>query len=414
MIKELQRPSDVVKKLLKYTRLKIAEENIDITLALNRISSKDVLAERDIPESNKSVLDGYATYYKSIIGATSSSPVKLRVTGKARVDEKVKVLINPGEAIEVATGTMLPEQLDVVVPLEYTMREGDIIYVMRSLPKYYGISIKGEDIKKGEKILEKGEIIRPWHVGLLAAQGFREVKVYKRLRAAIFDTGNELVEPGQSLPEGKIYDSTRYIVRSYLEDLGLEVIDYGIVGDDEYKIKSMFEKALAEADIVFSIGGTSVGKRDYTVRVLSGLQGLEYFVHGLSLTPGRPAAVAVVSGKPVFALSGMPVAALSELHILFRDFLVKMLGIKGIVVPKVKAQLTRRVVSEPGMLSVFRVKVCRDRNGAYYAEPLRLTGSGLLSTLIRGNGLLIVGEDVTGIEEGELIEVEIIGEIKEC
>lgn len=405
--------SEVVDGLLRAVRLKKRVVRVGLSDAVGMVAAADVRARFDVPPYDRSLLDGYAARHEDVAPASPSAPVVLKVRASVRVHEAYRGEVGRGEAVEVATGSPLPRGSDVVIPYEHAVRSGDEVIVYRSYPRYYGVSKAGEDVRRGEVVLRRGELVRPWHLGLLAAQGLAEVEVFERLRVAVFDTGDELVEPGGELEEGKVYDSTRYLVKGYLRSLGLDVIDLGIVSDDPASVKRAFAEALQLGDIVVSIGGTSVGRRDHTVKVLRALEAVEYFVHGVALTPGRPAAVATVGGKPVFALSGMPVAALTELQVIFREFYRRFMGLKGLVTPVAKARLLRRVASDPGMVTVYRVRVCT-RGGELYAEPLRLTGSGVLSTLIRGNALLIVGEEETGFDEGDEVTVELLSEVGEC
>ena len=391
-------PSKIINEVSRIANISIEEECIETNQKLlSRYSSKDVVAVMDIPPYDRALVDGYACRSQDILYASAESPVVLKL-----VDKDV---INEGECKELNTGDKVPQGADIVVPREYTLRDKDSILVYNSLPPNYGIGLRGEDIRKGEVIIRRGERIRPWHIALASAQGFKCIYVYKLPRAIVFSTGMELLEPGEPYRDGMIYDSTRRLVLSYLKWMGFDVSDGGRVSDDIYMIEKMFRKLLSEYDIIFSTGGTSMGERDYTVKALKRLKP-EYIVHGFAIKPGRPGAIAVVNGKIIMALSGFPVAALSELELVFKPLIEKLLNIR-IDYPKIMGRLTRRIPSQPGITELYRVRIWI-QNGEHFIEPLRLTGSGVLSTLIKGNAFLIVPEDSTGFEEGEKVEVHLV------
>ena len=414
-LRTLSPPNEVVDRVLSALRIKPNKALIHIDKALNRIAAENVYAKIDIPPHNRAVIDGYATLYSSIEGSIQTNPSRLTIVGKIEINElpPSNYLIKPGEAIEVATGSPLPANIDVVIPYEYTQRISNQVLVFKEFPPKYGISYKGEDIRKGEIIVSEGEIIRPWHIALMASQGINKVKVFNKLRSVVLSIGSELIEPGEKLRTGFIYDSTRYLVKNYLRTLGLEVKDLGIIGDDPEEIRRHIVEAMDDYDIVFTIGGTSVGEKDYTVRVLKNLNPT-ILIHGFALKPGRPGAIAVFNKiKLVMALSGFPVAALAELEAIFKPIYAKIMKIKGTLNPIIKAKLAKRIPSEPGIMEIYRVKVCLENN-EYKVYPLKLTGSGILSTLIKANGLLIIPADVTGYDKGDIVEVELIGDISEC
>ncbi len=397
---KLHNVETIVKDILENTRLSIGEEEVSVGVeALGRISSRDVKAVMDIPSFDRSLLDGYAARADDIVYASPESPVSLKIVSKSKGE------IGSKECIELNTGEPIPRGADVIIPYEYTSRSDGTVYVYRSFPSGYGVGLKGEDVRRGDVIIHRGERIRPWHMALMSSQGLPRVHVYRRLRAAVFSTGEEILEPGQPYVDGKIYDSTRRLVLAYLAEIGLKVSDEGLLGDNEDEIYLKFRGLLRDYDIVFSIGGTSLGRRDYTVKALKRLNPRPFY-HGFAIKPGRPGAIGIVDGKIVMALSGFPVAALSELELVFKPIIEQMYNTR-LNYPLVRAKLTKRVPSQPGILELYRVRLWVE-DDEYLVEPLRLTGSGVLSTLIRGNGLLKVPEDSTGFEAGDYVWVEII------
>lgn len=395
---KLTPPSRIIGGVSGKLRLGIGEECVETNhKIIGRYASRNVEAVIDIPPYDRALVDGFACRSKDIAYASQDSPVILRIVDKDEISES--------ECVKLNTGDKVPRGADVVIPREYTSSKGELLLIYRSFPPNYGIGVKGEDIKRGEIIIRKGERLRPWHIALASAQGMKCINVYSLPKVAVFSTGVELLEPGEPYREGMVYDSTRRLVLSYLEWMGFEVEDKGRIDDDIDVIEEMFRRLLRDYDIVLSTGGTSLGERDYTVKALRRLEP-EYMVHGLAIKPGRPGAIAVVEGKLVMALSGFPVAALSELELVFKPLIERVLGLK-ISYPKIIGKLTRRIPSQPGITELYRVRVWID-NREYLVEPLRLTGSGALSTLVRGNGLLIVPENSTGYEEGDIVEVYLV------
>lgn len=409
VFKRLTPVEQVVSEILPRLRIGLSEEEVPLEEALGRYAARDVVARMDIPSEDRAVVDGYAVRSHDTQLASQTSPAVLRLAGRVLIGGYPSSPLGPGDAVEVSTGSPIPEGADAVVMLEHTRVEAGMVYVYRSVAPGYGVSRRGEDVKAGDLLVRRGARIRPWHIGLAAAQGYTALPVYREPCAAVLNVGEEVVEPGEPLGPGKIYDTTGYLVRSYLREMGLRVLSRGRVGDDEDAIERFYREALEECPFAFTIGGTSVGKKDYSARVLERLESVEYYVHGIALKPGRPAAVAVVGGKLAMALSGFPVAALAELQAVFEPAFHRALGLEEPVRPVVRARALRRIPATPGVRHIYRVRVYVDGEGSYYVEPLRLTGSGVLSALARGNGILVVPEDTTGVEEGGVVEVELIG-----
>ncbi len=380
-------------------------EEVPLAEALGRVAAEDVLSPGDVPPRDRSVLDGYAARWTDIAVAGEDSPVRLRVRARVPIDAEDPGSIGPGEAAEVATGSFIPRGADVVVPVEYARESGGFVEVFRAFPAGYGVAVRGEDLKRGEVILPRGEVVSEYHVGVLASVGAARVRVYARPTAVVLNIGDEVVEVGRPLRPGQVYNSTGLMVAAWLARRGVRVLSVKVLPDDEGVIRSEVSAAVEGADFVFTTGGTSVGRKDATVRAVRGMA--DDFLHGLALTPGRPGAVAIVSGKPVVMLSGMPVAAFSELVAVFDEYYRWLLGRGHPWEPVVAARLRRRYASHPGFMNVVRSLTCRGEG--LVVEPLRVTGSGILSTLTRANSYFILPEDVTGLEAGEVVDVRLTG-----
>ncbi len=363
--------------------------------------AEDVKALHDVPPVDKAVLDGFAVSTEDLEEASEVSPARLEICEQ----------YEPGCAVPVNTGDPLPQGTDTVVPIEACKVLGNEVLVFKAFPPGNAISKKGEDLKKGDVIAPRGTYIRPWHVAAMLSQGITNVRVFKP-RVALAATGSELEEPWED--KGKVKNTTAWLVYNFFKErLGVEPDYFGILEDEEERIKKYFKERLEDGyDIIITTGGTSVGRRDYSAKALKEVS--EFHVHGVALTPGRPLALGVKDSKLLVALSGYPVAALSELEVVIWPIVVKTLGLKEPPRPKVKGYLTRRLPVQPNMVHVYRVKVCSENN-KLYVEPLRLTGSGVLSSLLKGNGILIAGlRGETGYDENTLVEVELIGNVVEC
>ncbi len=398
-------------RLLEKAEVRLDTVRIPILEALGRVAAEEIRAPSDVPYSNRSVLDGYAARWIDVAYASEESPAVLKLVGHVPVGARPRMVLGPGEAVKVATGSFLPEGADVVIPKEHALeREGEVL-VYRPFPAGYGVAVKGEDLKKGDVIIRVGDVIDESVVGVLASIGVDGVRVWERPRAALLVVGDEVRPPGSALKPGEVYDSTGFLVEAWLSRRGVRVASKRYLPDSLERIRSAISDIIEFVDFIFTTGGTSVGERDVTVRAVEPLA--DDVVHGLRLTPGRPGGVALVSGKPVIMLSGMPVAAFSELVAVFDPYYRRLLGREDPWETVVTARLSRRYVSHPGMVNVVRSVVCQ-RGADLLVSPLRVTGSGILSTLLKANSYFIVDEDITGLDEGEPVEVRLAGPVRAC
>ncbi|MEM2136615.1 MAG: molybdopterin molybdotransferase MoeA [Candidatus Methanomethylicia archaeon] len=410
--KELIKVDDAVKLMEEAITHRIMEaEEIGIEEALGRINFEDIISPMNIPPFNRAAMDGYAVKAEDTNSASIKNPIILKVIGYVNVGETFEKRIDNGTAVEIATGAPLPEGADAIVPYEDTKRIGEYIEVYS--PAYPGrnVSFIGEDIKVNEKVLLKGTIIRPWNIAVLASINITRIRVLRKFIAGILSTGSELVEPGQKLEEGKIVNSTKIMLKTLIVEDGGRPLDLGIVEDEEDEIRERIEKVIGECDMIITTGGTSVGKTDKTIEAIRKMGGRVIF-HGVSMRPGKPTALAIIDGKPIIMLSGYPVAALTGYQNFVRKAIELMCGVKMPPQPRIMARMARRVASQLGSREYLRVKVVK-RNGEYIAIPLRLTGSGLLSSITKATGMVIISEEEEGIEEGELVEIFLFKQVEE-
>lgn len=398
--------SKALNMLAEQARLSIDAVELDIESSIGFIAAENVFSPIDLPPFDRSAVDGYAVCSEVVSSASPNNPVPLKLISYS------DKLPSCDYAVQISTGVRMPLGADAVVMLEDAYREGDTVYILRSVPKYGNVSRKGEDIKEGEIVIEKGAIIRPVHVAVLSALGITRIKVFRKVRIGLVSTGSEVMPPQQGIEvykKGMILDSTAILLRSALSMFRfIEVNWYGFVKDCEEEIKAVAEKALKENDIVIFTGGTGPGNTDKTFKAVSSISNdLKILSRGLAIRPGRPTTILVINGKPVFLLSGFPVAAYIALHEIVLRFIYTALGIKEQPLIEVPVRLSKRVFGSVGYDTYIRAKVtkCGDE---LCAEPLFLHGSGVLRSLLEANSLIVVPRNVEGYEKGERIWVKLL------
>jgi molybdopterin molybdotransferase len=305
----------------------------------------------------------------------------------------------------------MPVGGDAVVMLEHTTKTKKGIKVLVSLPPAANVSKKGEDVKKGETGLDSGVRLKPQHLGLLASLGVKDVEVVKKPTVALLATGNELVALEEKKKPNQIVEVNSIILSGMCAEVGAEGRHLGIAKDDEDELEEKVREGLAKADIVITTGGTSVGVRDLVPKVVTNMEANGVVAHGIAMRPGMPTALAVVQKKPVIMLSGNPVAAMIGFDVFVRPLIQKLLGIKEGVRMKVNAILTRRVAGVLGRRVFVRVTVL-ERQGEFFAEPLRVKGSSIITSMTKANGYVIIPEAREGLRQHETVAVHLFDAIR--
>lgn len=386
---------------------KLESEVVPVSATLGRVLSKDFFCPRDLPSFDRSAVDGFAVIAEDVFGASESNPVVLSVIGRLDIGRITEQVLRRGEAMQIATGAQLPKGADAAVMVEFTEVTGSgKVEVSRSIAPYENISIKGEDVKEGQLILKAGTFLQPQDIGILVALGITDVEVRRKPIVAIISTGNELVELGSEIQLGKIVDSNRPTLLSLVKISGAKSVDLGIVTDDPEKINEKIKLGLSLADLMLVSGGTSVGERDFLPNVVNKLGTPGVIVHGIAMRPGRPVALCAIGSKPIVLLPGFPVAAMIAYDVFVEPIILSMLGAltRRYERQTVTASALRRVPSSSGIRSFVRVFVMR-RMGRIVFEPIRSTGSGVISSMVKANGMLVIPEDKEGVEEGEVVEI---------
>ena len=382
---------------------KFEEETISINEALNRVASSDVLAQENLPRFNRSAVDGYALSFIDTIGASQYKPLILQITNSDQLSSK--------QAIPILTGNPIPNNADTVVMIENTKKTTSGLEVYIQLPKGGNVSKKGEDVKAGDVGIKSGTRLKPYHLALISALGCNSIKVYRKPKIGILATGNELVTSKDSPVKGQIFESNRVLLSGLCEELGCESMDLGIAKDDPKNILEKLRMGLKNCDAVITTGGTSVGRLDFVPDVVNKIGTPGVIVQGMALRPAMPTGLAVVERKPVLILSGNPVAAIIGFEVFMRSIIFKMLGLNFESRPIIKGTLTRNTPTRLGRKTYLRVQVFQ-KNDENFVEPISARGSGIISSMTKANGFVIVPANREGVRKGELVSVQLFGNVE--
>ncbi len=384
------------------------KEEIDLLHASRRVLAEDIISQENIPGFNRATMDGYAVKARDTFGASDSLPAYLEVKGEIRMSEKPAFPLPDGQAIRISTGGMLPEGADAVVMLEHTDQLSETtIEINKPVAPWENVLREDEDIKKNELILKKGQCLRPQDIGLLAAVGWDKVVVYRKLGIAIISTGDEIVPVKVKPKPAEVRDINSYALGAAVRETGSIPHYRGIIPDDEVILEGELRGCLEnrEIDLILISGGSSVGSRDYTLKVLNRLGPPGILVQGLALKPGKPTIVSLNQQKPIIGLPGHPVSAL----MVFENVIRRIINdLKGEIFPfaeqkTIEAILEKNVFSDAGREEYIRV-VLEKRDGQLWAIPV-LGKSGMISSLARADGYITIGLNQEGLYQGQKVTV---------
>lgn len=391
----------------------LGDEERPILDCLGQVLAEDVRSELDIPPYDNSAMDGYAVRAADTIGAGPASPRRLRVTGTVVAGAIPNCKVIPGTAVRIMTGAPLPEGADAVVRFEDTDEEErspadssppEFVEIRVEVPAGNHVRRAGGDITRGKMALDRGRLVRPAEIGVLASLGRTSARVIRRPVVAVLATGDELVEAGLPLPPGKIYNSNGYSVAAQVRRYGGIPQVMGTVADDEAALKKRF--AEAEADLIITTGGVSVGDYDLVKDVLAREGEIDFWK--VKVRPGKPLAFGRLrdgkGGTLFIGLPGNPVSMMVTFELFVRPAILKMMGRQNLAPWTIEALMTEPVANTDGRRIYTRV-VVESRNGAYYARLTGPQGSGILTSMSLANGLAIVPEDTPGVEAGERVRV---------
>jgi molybdenum cofactor synthesis domain-containing protein len=371
-------------------------EEVPIEDASGRVLAEDVAAAFSVPPFARSAMDGYAVRAEDTYGSSSFNPNRLKLIGVQHAGELFEGTVGKGECVQVATGSPVPEGSDSVVMVEFTKLDGDYVEIEKPAYPSANTSSVGEDIMKGDTVIEAGEILTPAKVGALAALNRETVRVYGNPRVAVFSTGSEIKPLGSDLSASQVYDVNSYTLTSIISVNGCEPVMKGIVPDDREIIKASILDAASHDLGVFS-GGSSVGVRDLFGEVVEELG--EVLFHGLQVKPGKPTLFGIVKGTPIFGMPGYPTSCLSNAYIFLTPALRAMAGLPPEQPRLIVARMSTRFVSSSGREQFLTVRV---RDGVAFPAFKK---SGAITSMSHADGYIILPVNLDVIEEGSEVEV---------
>lgn len=388
-------------------------ETLSLFEALNRVLAEDVISPISVPPHDNSAMDGFA-FDGALLGDENS--LELTVVGTAFAGKAWQGSVKQGECIKIMTGAIMPDGLDTVVPQEMVTFNSEKTRVTIA-PKVLRLGDNrrkaGEDLQQGSPALLKGALLAPAALGLIASLGLATVHVYRKVRVAYFSTGDEILSLGEAPREGAVYDSNRYTVFGLLTRMGCDVIDMGVVRDEPALLEAAFAQAANMADAVITSGGVSVGEADYTRAMMKKLASESTDDSGgvafwrIAMRPGRPMAVGRIGAKSsvLFGLPGNPVAVMVTFLAFVRPALLRMMGSTASNLPLLKARSTEAIRKKPGRTEYQRGTVSTAPDGTLEVRTTGNQGSGVLSSMVQANGLIVLHHDQSSVAVGDEIDV---------
>jgi molybdopterin molybdotransferase len=377
----------------------VAPELVPVTRALGRVLAEDFQAPIDVPPADNSAVDGYA------VGSADVPPSgtrELRVVADLAAGSVFAEALVAGEAVRIMTGAPMPAGADTVYPQEIVERSGERVRI-GPLAKGANVRMRGEDVEAGAIVVEAGTVLRPQEIGLVTSLGAWQLMVRRKPRVALMSTGDEVAEPGTPRRPGQIYDANRFTLRGSIEQCGGEVVDLGIVPDERDTLRVRLREAADGADIVITSGGVSVGVYDLVKEVLEEVGAIDFWQ--VAMQPGRPLAVGSIGAAAFFGLPGNPVASLLSFMLFVRPVIYKLAGRRTLYPETWQARALEPMPKKVGRTE-YKRGILRFANGAWEVRTTGPQGSGILSSMVAGNCLIVLDEERRDVAPGELVTVE--------
>ena len=378
-------------------------EKIKIDEAKHRIIEEDIYAPINQPPFNRSPLDGYALRAKDTVGASKSNPIRLKVIDEIFAGGNINTLVKKNEAIRIMTGAEIPKGADCVIRQEHTNYDMNEVEIYCELSKYENYCFVGEDVKKGSKLISKGEKLTYIHIGLLALMGITEVVVKRKPRIGIISTGDELINAGQPLSKGKIYDSNSVTISMRLLDFGCDIISSKIIEDKVNKVSEEINNMIDKVDVIITTGGVSVGKKDIMHEVIKKLSANRLFWK-VNMKPGTPVMYSIYKNKPILSLSGNPFAAIATFELVGRALIYKLTGDIDLKYIKIKSFMEDNFMKESKGRRIVR-GIYKD-NKVYL--PQGGHSSGVMASMLGCNCLIDIKPGTKKLLKGDEVEIIII------
>jgi molybdopterin molybdotransferase len=382
-------------------------ETLPLQHALGRVLAAGVVSPIDVPAHDNSAMDGYALHGADLL---ADAPTVLHAeAGTVFAGKPHSGPVPRGGCIRIMTGAVMPPGLDTVVPIELCAIDGSRVTLKPGVLRAgENRRRRGEDLAQGKPALQAGRVLRPADLGLIASLGFATATVRRRLRVALFSTGDEITQPGQPLQPGQIYDSNRYSLMGAMARLGFEVIDLGLVPDDPALLQATIDRAIEQADAVVTSGGVSMGDADYTRDLLAARGDVGFWK--VAMRPGRPFAFGPLLGDNdkrayLFALPGNPVAALVTFYAFAREALLMLAGASDAQASRLTARSPVAIRKRPGRTEYQRAIVSRANDGDWEVRTTGTQGAGILRSMSEANALLVLPHASGPVAAGERVEV---------
>ncbi len=388
--------------LFENTTPPIKIESVYTEYSTNRIIANDIVAPLNLPGFRRSAMDGYAIMAEDTYGASSTNPLTLTIQGYVEIGDTNAPVLNPNHAIRISTGAPLPKDATAVIKIEDCEEVDETtLEVYSSVSRGKNVAEMDEDVAKGTTIYVKNHKIGPWDIAMLTSLGFETIEVLKLPKIAILSTGSELIPLSETPKTGLVYDSNRPALAAWIRDIGADLIFNDSCEDDPQSIKEQLLDIARKADLIITTGGTSVGKRDYMAEVIKDIGTI--WTHGIAIRPGKPLILGEINGEkrntPIVALPGYPLAAFLNFELFVVPLLDKWMK-KDTEYKYTKVRLAQPIPSSTGIRDFVRLV-----DSPEGAKVLRITGAGILSSLVKADYMLEIPEDIEGYENGQEVKV---------
>jgi molybdopterin molybdotransferase len=404
LVKTMIRVEEARERILGSVR-PLGLEKVFLLDALGQVIGEVIHAGRAIPPWDNSAMDGYALRAEDTGGAAAAHPVWLEVVEEIAAGNVPAKRIGPGQAARIMTGAPLPQGADAVIRMEDCRKEEERVAILAEAVKGRQIRRTGDEVRMGDEVISRGDVIRPAEIGMLASLGISFVFVHRRPLVAVVATGNELTEIDEEPPRGKIVGSNSYSLAAMVQDCGAIPLRIGIAKDRREDLIDTF-KAAMQADLIVSAGGVSVGDFDLVKGIMQA-EGNRLFFWRIAMKPGKPLAFGALGKVPIIGLPGNPVSAMVCFEQFVRPAILRMLGHKNLFRRTLRARLTEGIEKKKGFLHFIRAWIRQDQDG-YVVTTKEGPGFGMIQSMVGANGLILIPEETEAVRAGEMVAVQLL------
>jgi len=399
---------DAVQLVMNHSKKCLDKETIPLQAAYGRILAEPIIAKHDVPPFNRSAYDGFAIRADNSAQATTDNPVAFRVIGEIGAGHVGEQELQTGEAYRIMTGAILPPKADAIIMLEDTTETADGFSIMKVFQSGDNISFQGEDAKEGEVLIEAGSVIHPGTIALLATFGYAKVQVAPIPKVSLVSTGTELLAVDEALVPGRIRNSNGPMLQGQLDRMGVTYQSLGTMEDDLDACTVLITEALEQSDIVITTGGVSVGDYDYLPEIYRRL-GAKVLFNKVMMRPGSVTTVAVLGNKLLFGLSGNPSACFTGFELFTRPAILAMMGCTTPYMPRMRAVLGEDFPKKNPFTRFVRAIWYMDGD-IPTVVPAGFNKSNAVSSIARGNGIIVLPADSSGFQTGMEVDVLLLGQ----